>query len=147
MQRTMSRVLCGLLVGVTSCGGSNPTEPINPLGAPGTTYVLTRYDGGGLPALVSPSLGLCGGQIVGGSLAAVRSSEASVSIAISAPCSAGNPVTTSSTQGVLTTAASGALVLTFVQQGYADTISLSGVTASVRDRGHTYVFTAGPLLD
>ena len=120
---------------------SDSTKPRNPLGDPGTTYYLATYNGLGLPVILAPTLGNCGGQIVGGSLFAISSGQAAVSISTSSNCSAGNQITTATTQGTLSSAANGSLVLTFAQQGYADTISLNGVTATVRDRGNTLVFT------
>ena len=129
-----------------ACGESS-THPENPLGPVGTTYYLTTYNGLGLPASFAPSLGQCGGQVVAGALIAVAASEATVSISTSSACSAGNPVTTTATQGVLSAAASGALVLTFAQQAYADTITLSGLTATVRDRGNTFEFTMARPID
>ena len=137
--RIQSALVCGLTLLLAAC--SDSTKPKNPLGRAGTTYQLLTYNGLGLPALIAPSAGNCGGSAVGGQLYSVAESEAAVSISTSSNCSAGSPITTTTTQGMRSTAANGSLVLTFSQQGYADTISLNGATATVRDRGNTYVFT------
>ena len=140
-----------LLAGALSCGGSS-TEPGNPLGPIGTIYQLTTYDDNSLPALYSASLGRCGGQVRSASLTAVGTSQALFTVSISAPCTSGNPVTTTVISGTLSTSRAG-LVLSFspphVSEAYADTIVLGTSTATMRHRGgastqlepHSYYFT------
>ena len=140
-----------LLAGALSCGGSD-TEPGNPLGPIGTTYQLTTYDDSSLPALYSASLGKCAGQVRSGFLTAVGTNQALFGVSISAPCTSGNPVTTTIITGTLSTSSAG-LVLSFappnVSEAYADTIVLGTSTATMRHRGgastqlepHSYYFT------
>lgn len=143
----MRRIAIALLVAAAACGSSTEPGGITP-----ATYQLTTYDGGALPALVSTSLGQCGGMVVGGMLTIGGNGQGTFTQSISAPCSAGNPVTTTDLYGALSQVSTGTLVLSFTQPSgspYADTIQVSGSTATMRHRGtgstaapaHVYVFT------
>lgn len=93
---TRRRLTIALLVAVAACGST--TDPVNVLGG---SYTLSTYNGGGLPAYIDPALGNCGGMLVAGSVGGGYGGRVFFSRSNSSPCSAGNPITTSSRNGTL----------------------------------------------